>query len=87
MTALQILAAGLIHLCTPGPQAGWCYAIQDQLDRHEQALADLAAATTADAWWDAHADRIAAESRLARLLDVTPPPPAPFDYDDGLATA
>jgi hypothetical protein len=87
VTALRILAAGLVHLCTPGPQDGWPYRVQDELDRHEQALADLATATTAHTWWDANLSRIAAEHQLARLLNVTPPPLPAFDYDDGLTAA
>lgn len=87
MNTLRIIAAGIAHLCTPGQQTGWPYRVQDELDRHEQALADLATAATAHAWWDANADRIAAEHQLARLLNVTPPPLPAFDYDDGLTAA
>jgi len=84
VTALQIAVAGIAHVCTPDPNGVWPDDIRTQLARHDRALDTLATETDYDAWWFANVDRIAAENRLARLLDVTPPPPAPFDYDDGL---
>ena len=49
-----------------------------------QAMRDLDTAADRWAWWDANAARIAAEHRLAQLLDVTPPPVEPLDVDDWL---
>lgn len=82
VNAAQILAAGLAHLCTPGPQTGWPYAVQDELDARDQAAAaEQAAAYGTRRWLDAHVARVGAEARLARLLDVTPPPVEPLPCD------
>jgi len=87
VTALQIAVAGIAHVCTPDPNGVWPDDIRTQLARHARALDALATETDWDAWWSANVDRIAAENRLARLLDVTQPPLMPaFDYDDGLTT-
>lgn len=87
MTALQIAVAGIAHVCTPDRNDAWPDDVRAQLARHARALDTLATETDYDAWWWANLNRIAAETRLARLLDVTPPPPALFDYDDGLTAA
>lgn len=84
MTPLQIAVAGIAHVCTPDRNAVWPDDVRAQLARHDRALDTLATETDYDAWWSANVDRIAAENRLARLLNVTPPPAEPFDYDDGL---
>jgi len=81
---LRILAVGIAHVCTPGRNDAWPDDVRAQLARHDRALHTLATSLDYDAWWSANVDRVAAENRLARLLDVTPPPPPPFDYDDGL---
>jgi hypothetical protein len=86
VTPLQIAVAGIAHVCTAGRNDVWPDDVRAQLARHDRALDTLATETDWDAWWSANVDRIAAENRLARLLNVTPPPPAPFDYDDGLTT-
>lgn len=87
MTPLQIAVAGIAHVCTPDPNGVWPDDVRAQLARHDRALDTLATETDWDAWWWANVDRIAAENRLARLLDVTPPPVPVLDYDDGLTTA
>lgn len=69
MTTLQILAVGLAHLCTPGPQTGWPHAVQDELDARDAAYhAELAAEYGTRAWLEANVARIGAESRLAQHL-------------------
>lgn len=71
MTATQIIAAGLIHLCTPGPQTGWPHAVQAELDaRDEAARAEQAAVYGSPGWLAAHVARVGAETRICRLLDV-----------------
>ncbi|MGW4648087.1 hypothetical protein [Kitasatospora sp. NPDC004289] len=82
MTATEILAAGLVHLCTPGPQTGWPHRVQDLLDERETAAqAERAAEYGTPAWLHANAARIAAETRLAQLLNVPPRPAAPPGHD------
>jgi hypothetical protein len=80
------LALGLVHLCTPGPQTGWPYQVQDLLDERDTACTRQAAAYpgTAD-WFDARMDLASAEARLARLLNVPPPEPAPLDCEPWFA--
>lgn len=88
MTALQILAAGIAHVCTPGPQNGWPHHIQTLLDQHDTAAFDEQAADYGTrAWLHAHAARIAAECGLARELAATPRPAAPLGHDCWLPTA
>lgn len=71
MTAAQIIAAGLIHLCTPGPQTGWPHAVQAELDaRDEAASVERSAEYGSRQWLYARASRVGAEARLAVLLDV-----------------
>lgn len=84
MTATEILATGLVHLCTPGPQTGWPYAVQQELDAHDEAVEALTAADCQQTWWDANDRRVAAEARLAHLLEVVAPPLPVLDYDDGI---
>jgi hypothetical protein len=84
MTVAQILAVGLTHLCTPGPQTGWPYHVQQELDAHDEAMEALGAADSRQAWWDANDRRVGAEARLARLLEVVAPPLPVLDYDDGI---
>jgi hypothetical protein len=85
VTTTQILAIGLAHLCTPGPQSGWPYRIQDDLDRRDAAHRDMTAAEYgSDTWRDAQIRRIGAECRLATALHVPPRETEPID-DDYLA--
>lgn len=75
MTALQIFAAGLAHVAQPGPHLGYGWQVRQELDARDTAAAALAAARHGTReWLDAQAARVGAECRLARLLDVTPPP-------------
>lgn len=72
MTALQILAAGITHLCTPGPQTGWTDDIQTDLDRRDTAhRAVLAAVFGSDEWHTACYQRRSAETRIASALGIT----------------
>lgn len=69
MTALQILAVGLAHLCTPGAPSGWPYRVQDELDaRDAAARAEDTAVYGTREWRAAHIARLGAEARLAALL-------------------
>ncbi|MGW4695191.1 hypothetical protein ACWEO1_22745 [Kitasatospora cineracea] len=75
MTALQIFAAGLVHLAQPGPYAGYGWRVQQELDARDQAATVLRIARRGSReWQDADTARTGAEARLARLLDVQPPP-------------
>jgi len=87
VTPLQIAVAGIAHVCTPDRNGVWPDDVRTQLARHARALDTLATEADYDAWWWANVDRVAAENRLARLLDVTPPPVPVLDYDDGLTAA
>lgn len=88
MTALQIFAAGLAHVAQPGPYLGYSWRVQQELDAHDTASAALAAARYGTReWLDAQAARAGAECRLARLLDVTPPPVQQLVLDDPWLTS
>ena len=74
MTALQILPAGLVHLCTPGAPSSWPYRVQDELDtRDAAARAEGTAVYGSREWLAAQVARVGAETRLAVLLDVPLP--------------
>ncbi|MEU6235935.1 hypothetical protein [Kitasatospora sp. NPDC047058] len=92
MTPAQIIAVGLIHLLTPGPQVGWPHNVQQLLDKRVAAAAEEDAAE----WGSrehrqAQAARVAAEWGLVAALDVPPRVAEPLDIDDaylaGLFTA
>ncbi|MGW3072347.1 hypothetical protein [Kitasatospora sp. NPDC001132] len=71
MTPDQILAAGIIHICTPGRHVGWDHDIQADLD--ERDAADLAAADAdfgTDEWRRACIRRIGAETRIGTALGI-----------------
>lgn len=71
MTALQILAVGIRHVCTPGPQAGWPHSVQLLLDQRDAAAqAEHGAEYGTLPWLEVQAARVAAETRLANLLAV-----------------
>ncbi|MFE6868352.1 hypothetical protein ACFVFS_17520 [Kitasatospora sp. NPDC057692] len=80
MTATQILAAGLLHLLTPGPQTGWPHRIQQLLDdRDTAATLEAAAEWGSREHWQARASRVAAECGLARALHVPAREAEPLD--------
>lgn len=83
MTALQVFATGLAHVAQPGPYTGYGWRVQAELDNRDQAAQQLATAPRGTPEWRA-ADiaRRGAESRLARLLNVQPPPPVQLILDD-----
>ncbi|MEU4296417.1 hypothetical protein [Kitasatospora aureofaciens] len=86
MTATQILAAAIVHICTPGPHDGWDHDIQELLDQRDAA----AVAEKATEWGsrenrEAAVARIGAECRIARALDVPARVAEPIDYDPWLA--
>ncbi|MFE2346439.1 hypothetical protein [Kitasatospora cineracea] len=83
MTALRIFAAGLAHVAQPGPYLGYGWQVRQELDARDTAAIRLAAARYGTReWLDAQAARVGAECRLARLLDVTPPPVQQLVLDD-----
>lgn len=88
MTALQIFAAGLAHVVQPRPHLGYDWRVQAELDARDRAAPARAAATrgTRD-WLAADTALRGAENRLARLLDVTPPPPQQLVIDDPWLTS
>jgi hypothetical protein len=72
MTARQIIAAGIVHLCTPSPQTDWAHDIQTSLDQrdfwHHAAMeADPGLDGRRIALWH----RRAAEIRIGTALGVT----------------
>jgi hypothetical protein len=68
---MQIIAAGLVHLCTPGPQSGWPHRVQDDLDARDAAAeAERTAEYGTDNWRAAYAKRLGAETRLAIAFDL-----------------
>lgn len=73
----------LAYLCDPAPHGGYGWQVDEQLAAHDSAMETLAAATSDREWWAANAARIAAEARIARLLDVKPQPQPPLEFDDG----
>lgn len=73
----------LAYLCDPAPYRGYGWQVDEQLAAHDSAMDALGTATSDREWWAANAALIAAECRLARLLDVQPQPLPPLDYDDG----
>lgn len=88
MTALQIFAAGLAHVAQPGPYLGYGWQVQAELAARDTASAQLAAARYGTReWLDAQAARAGAECRLARFLDVTPPPVQQMVLDDPWLTS
>lgn len=80
MTALRIFAVGLVHLAArPAVDPD----VQAELNARDKATRQLASARYGTReWQDAHIARAGAEARLARLLDVTPPPPVQLVLDD-----
>ncbi|MEU8920387.1 hypothetical protein AB0D10_05525 [Kitasatospora sp. NPDC048545] len=71
MTPAQILAFGIVHVCTPGPTGGWDHDIQSDLDlRDEWHHATLAAEFGSDEWCWARHKRHSAETRIATALGI-----------------
>lgn len=88
MTALQIFAAGLAHVVQPGPHLGYDGRVQAELDARDRAAQGRATAARGTRDWLAADTRVrGAEARLARLLDVTPPPPPQLVLDDPWLTS
>lgn len=82
MTTVQALFV-LAHLAQPGPYVGYGWRVQQELDARDRAAAQLAGLPRGTREWRA-ADiaRCGAEARLARLLNVQPPPPVQLILDD-----
>jgi hypothetical protein len=72
-----------VHVAQPGPYLGYGWQVQQELDAREQAARARAAAPYGShEWRAADAAQAAAECRLARLLDVAPPPPQQLVLED-----
>lgn len=75
----------LAVLCDPTPHPGYGWRVDAELAAHDRAMETLGTTDSPQEWQAANMARIAAEARLARLLDVQPQPAPALDYDDGLA--
>ncbi|MFJ9771161.1 hypothetical protein ACIRVF_07950 [Kitasatospora sp. NPDC101157] len=82
MTPVQMLAAAIVYVCTPGPHDGWDHDIQELLDKRDAAaVAEKATERGSREHREAAVARIGAECRLARALDVPARVAEPIDYD------